>query len=360
MSKFVAIVLGAVAVLGLAGFGWKFQESSRLSREATSLSQSLEETTGKLTARESEFATLAQSLEDTRSKLSAREEELRTLAAGGASAGERVAALERAQVALEAQLAKTQESLEAQTQRGNRLDATSSRLESVLKQWNAIETSTVALNEAITTAKEAEIKLVTAPGDINSDELNKSYRALTDTASRTQTLLNELQANIAKSPDEFADHAKTVLATDSNASRLKKTVESVLAGADASKKSLRRSAFAVFADQDWQSSEVSVREGEWAGVAASGQWRWATSLAGSVVGPEGTDSDGGYRMSPWHRNGALLARVRGADVVRSIAEPFAPVDREGRIEFRINDTLIRDNDGKMEVVIYAFKPLIYE
>lgn len=339
MSKPVAIVLGIVAAAGLAGFGWKFQESSKLSEKAHSLTQTLEETRG---------------------KLAAREEELRTLAAGGTSASERISALERTQDALRTQLASAEESLKVQTQRAEKLETATSRVESALKQWNAIETSTVALNEAITGAKQAEIKLATAPGDVNRDELDASYTKLTAAATNTQKLLDDLQADLARKPDEFADYAQTLAATGSNAARLKQTVVSVLEGADVSKKSLRRSSFAVFADQDWQASEVSVREGEWVGVTASGQWRWAKSLAGSVVGPEGTASDGGYRISPWHQNGALIARVRGADVMRSISEPFAPVDREGRIEFRINDTLIGDNSGKMEVVIYAFKPFIYE
>ena len=360
MSKAILIGLGVVAIAGLAGFGWKFSESNRLSRDAAALTQAVEETKGKLAIKEGENVSLTQSLQETKDKLTAREDELRTLAAGGASAGERVATLEREQEALKAKLATAEESIKTQSQRVVQLATATARLEGALKKWNAIETSTVGLNEAIGAAKQTETKLVTEPGDVNRDSLNNAYKTLTSSASGIQALLNDLETELAKNPDEFAGHAKTMAETGTNATRLKKTVVSVLEGADASRKSLRRSSFAVFADQDWQASEVSVREGEWAGVAASGQWRWATSLAGSVVGPVGTASDAGYRVSPWHNNGALLARVRGADVVRSVAEPFAPVDREGRVEFRINDTLIGDNEGKMEVLIYAFKPFGYE
>jgi len=106
------------------------------------------------------------------------------------------------------------------------------------------------------------------------------------------------------------------------------------AAADGTAKSMRRSTCAILSNEGWQGAEVDARTGELVAVAATASG--AGARLGNAVGPEGEDSTPDYRVASDFGNGALVARIRGSELVHLGVPLIQPTG--GKVEFRINDT----------------------
>ncbi|HIC88154.1 MAG TPA: hypothetical protein EYP04_01945 [Anaerolineae bacterium] len=107
----------------------------------------------------------------------------------------------------------------------------------------------------------------------------------------------------------------------------------------------------IFAYRDWQSVGVRVRPGDVLRIRAKGTWMYTP---GEYHGPEGHHR---YRAPnfyplPGVPGGALIGRI-GED-----GRPFYvgrggtfPIDRAGALYLRIDDDILRDNDGWVTVEV---------
>ena len=123
---------------------------------------------------------------------------------------------------------------------------------------------------------------------------------------------------------------------------------------------LRTSTLTVHANEDWQSSDLTIAEGETLAVWAWGKWyRKDASANPSGVGPEGETGSATSRIAEKLANGALLLRIQGSPAVYAGCRSLRPNEHggAGRVEFRINDQLVADNRGELIVTIWAIRPL---
>lgn len=117
----------------------------------------------------------------------------------------------------------------------------------------------------------------------------------------------------------------------------------------------------IFAYRDWQSAGVQLEEGEFVSIRARGEWLYTP---GEYHGPEGharypapsfyplPHQEGPYRMGPGVPGGVLIGRVgeRGAPFLVGKYNRM-PVDHPGTLYLRINDDILSDNEGWVEVKI---------
>lgn len=166
---------------------------------------------------------------------------------------------------------------------------------------------------------------------------------------------DEFDAFVKNNEAMLAPAGEQVATARARLAEAKGQFDEIAAKLEATGKSLRESKFSAMANEGWASTDLSVAEGEVVAVSASGQWRWSRG-PGGVTGPEGDDGNPGLRLAPQLPNGALIARVRGSGFVHRALGGIQP-DRAGRLELRINDTAGADNDGSVDVVMWAFRPL---
>lgn len=107
----------------------------------------------------------------------------------------------------------------------------------------------------------------------------------------------------------------------------------------------------IYAYRQWQSVGVEVYPGDVVTLRASGQW--AFSPAVKPHGPEGSrEGVTATYPDPYASAGTLLARVGDTGEIAAVgrATVFA-VRTGGRLYFRINDDLLGDNTGAVEVTV---------
>ena len=107
---------------------------------------------------------------------------------------------------------------------------------------------------------------------------------------------------------------------------------------------------AVYSYRQWQSAGVWLEAGDRVQIRASGQWQYSPAV--KPHGPEGGWIAPGYYPVPGALGGALLGRIgeNGAPFfVGRRATAYA--EKAGMLFFRINDDLLGDNQGKLEITL---------
>lgn len=109
----------------------------------------------------------------------------------------------------------------------------------------------------------------------------------------------------------------------------------------------------VYAYRGWQSVGVQLREGERVRIRAAGTWQFMPNEPHGPAGhPIHTAPD--FYPLPGASSGALLGRIGdgGAPFEVGAGNSYAwPASEAGTLFLRINDDLLGDNDGWVEVEI---------
>ena len=230
---------------------------------------------------------------------------------------------------------------------------------SLLLRFAAVTNATEQIENAMETVQQSQLALLREPGTANMNSLSEAYNLLANKNVEAGELVKAVRSHIEGDAQELQSDKAAVAEVVKAATGVADDLARVERGVKSSIASLRRSSFVVFANQRWQPSEVTVEEGEWLCTNATGEWKWAQFQGENKVGPRGTNGVATYRFVEEFGNAALLLRVRGASAVHPYTRALTPVDREGKIEFRINDKEVSDNTGQMEVEIFAFKPFTF-
>lgn len=317
-SKALSITLTAALLTTLAGGGYLYLRNQ-------SHQKALAEQLGTRTAEVEQFRS---QLGDTSSKLDHASAELVRTSADLSQATE--------------QLAKSRAESEA-------IAGMQARL---LKLTNSANTE---LADAWEQAGAAQQKLFDEPSHEAFTNLKNGIARAQNLVKACRTQADELEAFLLTSESLLARSAADVAAVRTRMADAKSQFDAIGVKLDETSASLREARFTALANEGWTGTDVSVSDGEVLAISASGQWRFARGDQG-LSGPEGENASPAVRLAPQVPNGALIARFRGSQLVHKALGGIQP-DRAGKLELRINDTTGSDNDGTMEVTLFAFKPI---
>ncbi|RIK37152.1 MAG: hypothetical protein DCC57_21865 [Chloroflexi bacterium] len=117
----------------------------------------------------------------------------------------------------------------------------------------------------------------------------------------------------------------------------------------------------IFAYRDWQSTGVRLENGEFVTIRARGEWLYTP---GEYHGPEGharypapsfyplPHREGPYQMGPGVPGGVLIGRIGESGAPFLVGKyNRIPVSETGTLYLRINDDILSDNEGWVEVQI---------
>ncbi len=200
--------------------------------------------------------------------------------------------------------------------------------------------------------------------DISSPGAHSTYeRRLWDLQSETERasrMADGIAAFVEENQANLLDAASTVSDALSASQVAKAALATRLIDIQRCVAALRTSTLTVHANEDWQSSDLTIAAGETLAVWAWGKWYWKEPSGNSSgVGPEGETGSTASRIAEKLANGALLLRVQGSPSVYAGWRSLRPDQRVsvGRVEFRINDQSVADNRGELLVTMWVFRPL---
>jgi len=114
--------------------------------------------------------------------------------------------------------------------------------------------------------------------------------------------------------------------------------------------------FTVYANEGWANSGISVNRSDIVWVESSGGWR--VSPRYDYVDQQGyiNDTSNIYNLNKNYPLGALLFRVRGSSKPDGygLNNMRGRIDSTGRLEFTINDSERRNNDGQLNLRVIIF------
>lgn len=115
--------------------------------------------------------------------------------------------------------------------------------------------------------------------------------------------------------------------------------------------------FTVYANEGWANSGISVHPGDIVWVESKGSWRVSSNY--DYVGWQGyiNNTSKTYSLNNTVPLGALLFRVRGSsnpDGAGLNEKKRGRIDSNGRLEFIINDSDRRNNDGQLNLRAVIF------
>lgn len=300
------------------------------------------ESTSQLSALRSSLANATEQLVAAKGQVSAKESEL-------------VEAKARL-IQTSGQVSELQSSLANATTRGDRATQKADALGALLTKVSRLETSLAGdLSNARQAVKDAETVLANDPSKQNFASLKQSYEKLLASCSRVEPLAKAVADHIEAQGDSLSDATSAIVVVSQKVKSARTSIEATrTATADCQKWAAEKS-IGIYANQGWQSSELEVETGCVVAVAASGHWEFAPfTKTGS--GPLGVNANSAWRVKADAPNGTILARVHGSEQM-SVAIPACVANRNGKIEFRINDDVIGDNSGTMDVTAWCFRPL---
>ena len=212
--------------------------------------------------------------------------------------------------------------------------------------------------------EQAQRQLLTSPSPDAYRALRSSLDELIDSGSKAQAQSVSLGEFLQKNRETLAPYSAITneidkfLATASGGQRLVERCR-------ACRESVREAKLGVLSQESWQNIDLTVTKGDIFVVSASGDWSYAPSrrtLSGNhqaTVTAQGEEWDATYKLNPQLPNGALMGRIHGSELMFPAGSGFA-ADRDGKLEFRINDTVLNDNKGTIDIVVWAFTPLKFE
>ncbi len=120
--------------------------------------------------------------------------------------------------------------------------------------------------------------------------------------------------------------------------------------------SIREVEFTVFANEDWANSSLSVSETDYFSIKQDGQWTVSSGYPATNHQGYLCEGKSPYRVLADAPLGALIYRVRGAGSPNPMAlnDGKGASTGKGRLEFMINDSDRRNNQGQLNLKIVAF------
>ena len=116
-------------------------------------------------------------------------------------------------------------------------------------------------------------------------------------------------------------------------------------------------ALAIYAYRDWQSTGTVVKTYQRLSIRARGEWLYTP---GEWHGPEGHARylAPGFYPVPSIRGGALIGKIGESGKPFPVGKEWAMrVNLEGMLYLRINDDVLSDNEGQVEVELVSQDPL---
>lgn len=184
-----------------------------------------------------------------------------------------------------------------------------------------------------------------------SDAVNERAQAFEKASKGIHYYIGENEASLV----QFKDIIETIKSDLSfeNISIINKFSSSVGAFSDTAKEAK----FTVYANEGWANSGIMVHSSDIIWVESKGGWR--VSVSYDYVGWQGYSkhSSKAYSLNNTVPLGALLFRVRGASNPNGFGlneKKRGRIDSNGRLEFIINDSDRKNNDGQLNLRVIVF------
>ncbi len=119
----------------------------------------------------------------------------------------------------------------------------------------------------------------------------------------------------------------------------------------------RHDTYAVYANEGWANSGLSVTTGDIISVNSSGAWTVSPNYSGADARGYVCERSTAYRINGETPLGALVYRVRGSSKQNGYplnANGLGQADADGRLEFTINDSDLRNNSGQLSLEISIY------
>lgn len=255
---------------------------------------------------------------------------------------------------------KREESLSAQLAEVSKASATSQQqsdaLAGLISRKTALEKlMNDDLRNSATKFTEAQNALMLTPSPSAYSAMRRSLERTISFAEQVKPLLNDLTSYIQSNGEALKPSADVVSNLQLRIGKAHAETTAALTALKICLASMRESTLGVTSREGWQEMDLRVAQGDTIVIAASGSWEYAP-FSRRTVGPDGENWTGEYRVVAQAPNGALLGRVHGSEACFYLLRAVA-ADREGKLEFRINDSVLDDNRGTIDVHVWAFKPL---
>lgn len=367
-GRLLRLWIGTLIVLIVAaglGFAWYAKRSAA---ELADLSKTLELTQRELATTQRDLSNAQSELQATRSKVESLIGQLSGAQATSAELSKRVIeATDRAKAELAARdataselqrsVAQLEAALKTTTESAQSNEAAKTKLAEFQRRHLA---ASAEVNDGVARAGErvraAEDALMSAPSDAAFAEHAKKLAALRAQCEKARMAVESLAAFAEENQVDLASGRESVDETLRRSSAAKASLSKYLTRVDRCISSRRELRYDVLAEEGWQTSRLTLADGELVAITASGTWRWATIASDNAVGPEGENNSVTYRVAASLNNACLLLRVRGSEFVHPGWVSLRP-ERAGDVEFRINDDRLGDNRGSIQVRMWAFLPL---
>ncbi len=181
-----------------------------------------------------------------------------------------------------------------------------------------------------------------------ANDVNEKTKSFEKASKKLRGFLSKNEGGLADSKD-IISKIKTDSSTESIA-KVNNLASSLSAFADASSEL----EFTVYANEGWANSGATVNPGDLIWVGSKGGWKVSRNYG--VANWKGyiCDSSSTYSLNKTAPLGALLFRVRGSSKPEgfSLSEnKRGQIDSKGRLEFIINDSDRRNNEGQLNLKV---------
>lgn len=201
---------------------------------------------------------------------------------------------------------------------------------------------------------EAEAVLTRTPSDTAFSSLKAAYAKLRSTIQSMTPLFQEMKAYISSNRDDLRNSEAAVKALDSELQAAETNFPKLVQKIDRRMEACQNAKLGVMASQGWQVTDLGVESGEIVVATASGRWTY-TTIGKRTVDERGEEWDDKYKSVLGLPNAALIARVHGEETAR-LATLAYRCPRDGKIELRINDSVVGDNSGTIDCLLWKFRP----
>jgi hypothetical protein len=181
-----------------------------------------------------------------------------------------------------------------------------------------------------------------------SDSVNEKVRMFEQSSHEIQEFINKNESGLATAK-EVIEKIKADSSAE-NIDKIKKFANSFNLFA----KAASESEFTAYANEGWANSGITVNPDDLIYVDSKGGWKVSSSY--DLVGWQGyvCNSSNTYNINKSAPLGALLFRVRGSskpDGFNLNENKRGQVDSKGRLEFSINDSDQRNNEGQLDLKV---------
>ena len=178
--------------------------------------------------------------------------------------------------------------------------------------------------------------------------VNEKTKSFEKASNEIREFLNKNEGSLAGSKD-IISKIKADSSTQGIA-KVNKLASSLSAFAEASSEL----EFTVYANEGWANSGVTVTPGDLIWVDSKGGWKVSRNYGAAGWKGYICDSSSTYNLNKTAPLGALLFRVRGSSKPDGFSlneNKRGQIDSKGRLEFIINDSDRRNNEGQLDLKV---------